>query len=257
MIFENNDFDLVVPIGCWCINSYNLRRLHLQNEAMPFDWVGRVSLNVALEYLSNNFKDYLVADKLELTDNPGNPNSFRMPSGIMFVHDFKSHDVLGEFQAINIKYQRRIKRLYDKAEKAKSILFVHCTVEGQKTEDPHAAYLKLTQIFPGKRIKLLYIYLGKDVEGGQFVYKSNTVDIAEINFLTYDGWNDKQEFFDMILPSYRLKNKISWLIGLKNFLVKKTMKFLVILCACCVPNKKMRHSLKDWYRHRYEFYNFE
>ena len=52
---------------------------------------------------------------------------FRMPNGITFVHDFAHDRPAADFAAVQRKYDRRIKRLFDRMEKARSILFVHCS----------------------------------------------------------------------------------------------------------------------------------
>lgn len=252
----DNNFQLIIPIGGSCINSYNLRRLNLQLQAFPFDWVGNVTLNLAVNYLQNHFTNYLVEGELKLTENPGNPNTFSMPSGIMFVHDFHSHNINAEFEAISEKYKRRIARVYDEINKSKSVLFVHCCGVRMQKEDICSEHFRLTKIFPGKKIKLLYIYMGEDVEDFRFISKSEAVDMAELNHQESYTWKGNRQFFDGILKEYRLKSKTSELKAYKNILIKKFMKLSVTLFCCCLPCKKARHSVKEWYRYRFEYFSF-
>ena len=123
---KNNlqSFDLFVPFGEQCITSWNLRQNNLQTESLPFDWLAHVKLNLALDFLLNNFEGFLIRNQLAFVKREKHEAHFKMPNGIVFKHDFRS-EKLEDFPKVDRKYQRRIKRLYQKIKHARSVLFVH------------------------------------------------------------------------------------------------------------------------------------
>ena len=122
-------FDFIVPSGYFCVTGYHLRHARLHGETLPFDWLDGVTPELFAGFLESRFRDFLELPQLipEGKKEEGDGHyRFRMPSGVVFVHDFARPDPAEEFAGVKQKYDRRIKRLFDKAAKARSILFVHC-----------------------------------------------------------------------------------------------------------------------------------
>ena len=59
-------YDLIIPIGSKCKCSFNLRRLHLQYESFPFDWIYIKNPDVVEKLLQTDFKDFLLEKNLRL-----------------------------------------------------------------------------------------------------------------------------------------------------------------------------------------------
>ena len=155
-------FDFIVPSGYFCVTGYHLRHARLHGETLPFDWLDGVTPELFAGFLESRFRDFLELPQLipEGKKEEGDGHyRFRMPSGVVFVHDFARPDPAEEFAEVKQKYDRRIKRLFDKAAKARSILFVHCGRKEAGAVSLQNIYKRLQALFPDKRVKFLYVRL--------------------------------------------------------------------------------------------------
>lgn len=204
-------FDLVVPAGSFCVTGYHLRKAGLHGETLPFDWLENVTLELFAGFLENGFEDFLAQDQL-MPDFEGKSGKghyrFRMPNGMTFVHDFAYDHPGADFAAVRQKYDRRIKRLFDRMEKARSILFVHCS---RFEADPHALNRlcgRLKECCPGKSIKLLYVHLVNGKRGFDYLVQLPDMDVVEMEFGTNSDpkqfWIGKVSVFNRMLSAYRL-----------------------------------------------------
>lgn len=126
-------FDFIVPSGYFCVTGYHLRHARLHGETLPFDWLDGVTPELFAGFLESRFRDFLELPQLipEGKKEEGDGHyRFRMPSGVVFVHDFARPDPAEEFAGVKQKYDRRIKRLFDKAAKARA--YCSCIAAGKK-----------------------------------------------------------------------------------------------------------------------------
>ena len=112
-------FDFIVPSGYFCVTGYHLRHARLHGETLPFDWLDGVTPELFAGFLESRFRDFLELPQLipEGKKEEGDGHyRFRMPSGVVFVHDFARPDPAEEFAEVKQKYDRRIKRLFDNSD---------------------------------------------------------------------------------------------------------------------------------------------
>lgn len=203
-------FDFVVPSGCFCVTPYHLRQAHLQDETLPFDWLYGVTPELFSGFLESRFRGFLELTQLvpEKKEEGESHYRFRMPSGIVFVHDFVRSDPAAEFADVKQKYDRRIKRLFDKAAKARGILFVHCNRQRADEICLKKIYERLQALFPDKRVKFLYVHLIDGKKGFDYVSRSPEVDVVDMEFGTNSDpkqfWIGNTGVFNRMLSAYRL-----------------------------------------------------
>ena len=121
-------YDLIIPIGSKCKCSFNLRRLHLQYESFPFDWIYIKNPDVVEKLLQTDFKDFLLEKNLRLrSKQPRFDEVDDLATGIYSAHDFDTGCTIHEcYPAVRAKYDRRIAKLKNKIDAARRILLVHC-----------------------------------------------------------------------------------------------------------------------------------
>ena len=215
---KNNlqSFDLFVPFGEQCITSWNLRQNNLQTESLPFDWLAHVKLNLALDFLLNNFEGFLIRNQLAFVKREKHEAHFKMPNGIVFKHDFRS-EKLEDFPKVERKYQRRIKRLYQKIKHARSVLFVHFDYDYPQKECLVETCKRLRSCYPDKKIKLLYVVMC-GVENGYKIVEDNPD--YELVLLEHDdegSWMGRMDLIKEIFAPYdfSLKAKVvNWIKAL-------------------------------------------
>lgn len=134
MNIPNKEFDLVISLGGNCSAAGQLRMRGKRYEAMPFDWT-LMHDTKPIEYLprgfANQFHDiclYENVSEYEPAANEFGRCSLRLRdnlSGYCFIHHF--HKPLSNRKAFEVERMvivRRIARMYERVNKAKSVLFV-------------------------------------------------------------------------------------------------------------------------------------
>lgn len=154
-------YDLIIPIGSKCKCSFNLRRLHLQYESFPFDWIYIKNPDVVEKLLQTDFKDFLLEKNLRLrSKQPRFDEVDDLATGIYSAHDFDTGRSIHEcYPAVKAKYDRRIAKLKNKIAAARRILLVHCA-EDEIWDDAEIirSYRAMTEAFAGKR-QICFIYV--------------------------------------------------------------------------------------------------
>ena len=201
-------FVAIIPLGSNCATSWHLRNCGLQDESLPFDWLV-INPLVACRMLEDNFRDFLTLERLEPLPCPAGSHfhRFAMPNGIMFYHDFVHEEPSRDFEAVNRKYQRRISRLLKMIGKAKSILFVANNRKFSLSSTELESLLsRLRKLYPSKKIKLLYMHFDTKRKGFEFVCKTPTLDIVEIEYLTHPDpvmdWLINPPVFNKMISGY-------------------------------------------------------
>lgn len=204
-------FDLIVPSGSFCVTSYHLRQARRQGEALPFDWLENVTPELFAGFMESGFQDFLELKQLipDGERKEGEPHCrFKMPNGIVFVHDFVDCNPQTDFASVRKKYDRRIERLNAKIAKARTILFVHCSRAEADEHMLRQIYRRLAALYPKKSIKFLYVHLVNGKHGFDYVSKTEGFDIVDMEFGTNSDpkqfWIGNVPVFNQMLSSYRL-----------------------------------------------------
>lgn len=159
-------FDLIVPLGVDCVAASQLKFRGLRVASFPFDWVtselDEKRLMRPILSLENHFADWLKPENLDWERSVAmGQQGFHFPvydkgTGCIFLHDFKSEKPdTEEIALVREKYARRIQRLYNMLERAKSVLFIFAgrddEISGPELEKVRQ---RLLILFPGKDIML-------------------------------------------------------------------------------------------------------
>ena len=163
----SDKYDLIMSLGETCTTSGALRELNLQTESLPFDWsagvipekCGACGLSGKIKLINNKFKDaFEYGDLKEFPCNDGNAkfrNVRNLKTGLQYIHEFPFTYTLKEhFKEYQEKYERRVKRFYQKVKNAKNILFVFIIRSKQNLHLSEILdnYEILKRTFPNKKI---------------------------------------------------------------------------------------------------------
>ncbi len=199
-------FDLFVPFGSVCITSWNLRKNGLQTESMPYDWIGPMNLDLTVTFLENGFSGLIEKDKLKFIGTKDHEVHYEMPNGVTFQHDFTKKS-MEEFPKVEVKYQRRIKRLYEKLAAARSVMFVHFDEIMPQTADLEKAVFRLKKLYPGKRLKLLYVFMSGDIKGWKVKADNDSYELVILEHDKNGNWVGNMPLISEILAPYGLTLK--------------------------------------------------
>ena len=131
MLFETQ-YDLVFGIGGACSCSQILMKCCLQFNSYPYDWLFGSDILTRVKILSNDYKDFINFEDFEDAgyDNKDKNNLceayHNKNNDITFNHDFAYGKPLIEtYDAVQQKYERRIKRQIRQIENSENILVVY------------------------------------------------------------------------------------------------------------------------------------
>jgi hypothetical protein len=116
-----------ISLGPTCSVAYQLQKLNLKKESLPFDWIRCNSISFLLNLIKNNFNNFFddltyvkddtkfpyieKDDSVELFDEIKDfKTKIYKTKNIGFFHDFKEDVTIDQ---IKEKYNRRIKRFYE------------------------------------------------------------------------------------------------------------------------------------------------
>lgn len=180
-------YDIVIPLGEFCIAAHALRNCHISAETMPLDWSGGVlhdkcgigGLSGKIDLILNRFTNFFEREDFEVkTDEPSNTNHLQVQNnrtGLQYLHDFSvAKPFYEQFDEIKTKYLRRVERFYDVMEKSNKVCFFFMSL----TFDIDDAYLveqalRLRRFFSSKQIDFLFIINNKEIKGNK--YKFNRI----------------------------------------------------------------------------------
>lgn len=200
---KKRKFDLVLSIGHRCFTSLMLRQNNLQVASFPFDWLLNIEYKQSLEFLCNNFENFLNKDDLELVEIEGNEfhNTYKNKrNNFSLVHDFPVNiDFDKQFEIVKAKYSKRSERLVEKIKKSKNVLFVYSSSDVYPIKKPLEEVIndtktmlpKLKEVFPATEFSFMYIcpsdnkgfyYLNNDLNL-EFIEKSSEEGHKKVKFL--------------------------------------------------------------------------
>ena len=122
-------YDLIFGIGAACSCTQALRKSKLQLASYPLDWLFGSDFIGRVDFLISEFKGFI--EKSDLAFSFSNRSSScdayaNKRTGIVFNHDFPGGVPLEEsYPVVRAKYDRRIARLLNNIQRAKSVLVVY------------------------------------------------------------------------------------------------------------------------------------
>lgn len=177
-------YDVVIPLGEFCIAAHALRNCHISAETMPLDWSGGVlqdkcgigGLSGKIDLILNRFANFFEREDFEVkSDEPSNTNHLQVQNkrtGLQYLHDFSVEKPLDVyFDEVKTKYLRRVDRFYDVMKKNKKICFFFMSL----TYDIDDIYLieqalRLRTFFSNNQVDFLFIINNKEIKGEKFKF---------------------------------------------------------------------------------------
>ena len=212
-------YDFIVGIGTACFTSTNLRKSFLQFESYPFDWISTKSLIDNINFIVNEFNDFLEKDDLvNLKTTNGKKHSCyfykNIKNGIIYPHDIEVDKNFNEaFEQVSNKYNRRINRLYNSIKNSKTVLLVYISLPNKDEseishEDLNHSIKKICDYFNNDKIELLYIKPNKNFtyKKPKDYYVSDNVRIVEFDFSKYSKKHKLEIGDDFKMFKYLIKN---------------------------------------------------
>jgi hypothetical protein len=163
---QKEEYDLIISLGRECSCTNLLRAADMQERSYPFDWLtsSSFSFDTRILLLVNGFKDFFRKEDFSMIENhtfsETNCNSYKNnKTGLYFRHDFLSTLCFDDaFDEVKEKYERRIKRLYDKIDESRKVLFVWFDQGFIPTDQQLLdAYMLLSRKFSKQEISFLII----------------------------------------------------------------------------------------------------
>lgn len=247
-------YDFIFSLGAACSCTQTLRKAQLQFASYPLDWLFGSDLAGRVDIVASRFERFLeetdltYAYSIRSISCDAYHNAF---NDLTFNHDFEFGKELKEtFPAVKEKYDRRIKRLLDRIDQAKSVLGVYIEtpnsgISKYTKQDLENIHAKLKNAFPDKRFDLLYISPDESLEHGQIVIPP--VCGSGLDWVVTEYRYKKPDTPDYA-PDYHVLLKI-----LKNYKLNLPLSFrLKRLCQRLyirlIPIKSVRKKLKQKYR---------
>ncbi|QGR53941.1 papain-like cysteine peptidase [Moumouvirus maliensis] len=161
-----------ISLGSTCGVSYQLQKLKMRGEAMPFDWIKTVELSSIINVLESGFLKFLNFDSLkfhnesikhpvlstdDFKENTDNTKSYIYKNnlGMIFYHDFNAEiksDNDENYIMFRDKYVRRFDRLSNYFSSGEKLVFIR---------DEHKPHRFNTEL-----VKKLYDLLSSKMENG-------------------------------------------------------------------------------------------
>ena len=250
-------FDLVVSIGYRCFTSMMLRQNNLQVASFPFDWLAYIKYKQALEFLTNDFKNFLNKEDLELCTESFDIFHYsylNKRTGIMFVHDFPvNEDFDKQFEIVSAKYKKRSSRLLEKILKSKKVLLVFQSEKTTNLQNIHQIIAEteemiplLKEKFPNTEFHFMHISFSKESNGFYHYNKDINLEIFTEKIIEK---HRKIKFWGI---TFSLKNNNAP-DSLKNCCLNKSLKdkfdnamyWMGKIGLQLVPSKKVRSFFEE------------
>ncbi len=171
------EYDQIISLGEGCFVATYLNSSGLRNFSSPFDWVMGSTLELRLELLCNDFKDFInLEDLVCITESfdkgftshgifdfdKTNDVYVNKRNKIQFNHDFlRGENLEQKYPEVLEKYQRRSERLIDAINNSKHVLLLYADMPKEKSTETNIdkvieLLVKLNIHYPHTYIKLLY-----------------------------------------------------------------------------------------------------
>lgn len=127
------EFDIIYSLGQDCACAKYLSSMGLRVTSGPFDWLTNAPLSTRIEYIINDFAEFLDKDDLKVltyskdkTINFSTDDYINTKNYFAYYHDFRAgRPFETEFKKVKAKYDRRIKRFYKNISSKKRVLLIY------------------------------------------------------------------------------------------------------------------------------------
>lgn len=159
-----NKYGCIFSLGSACFCAEMLTKSSLRVFSSPFDWIGGGNISYRINFICNNFQDFLNISGLKKIGEREYPESCDVyhndETGIVFKHDFPKGMPLEEgYKVVKESFDRKNNRLIEKIKNSKNTLMVYMT-DGSycdTTDDLIKTVNQINQCFEKNSIDLLYI----------------------------------------------------------------------------------------------------
>ncbi len=129
---KKKPYDIIYSLGTDCACASYLAANNLRSTAGPFDWLTNASLDTRLNLILDDFNNFMIfEDIISLPKDPDVLNDRNhdyyqnVRNGFYYYHDFPANiDIKDSFNSVKEKYDRRIKRFYQKIVTSRRVLLV-------------------------------------------------------------------------------------------------------------------------------------
>lgn len=163
---SKKEYDFIFAIGESCSATRALRSTDLQVQSYPLDWVYGGNFLTRIDILTSKFANFLEKSyfiPIEVDEAHPYFAFSNRACKVTFMHDFLKNKTFDEsYNEFKEKYERRIKRLYEKIEQSNKILILYLenpyeSLKIQGNEKIIEGYSRLKQMWPDKNIDILYV----------------------------------------------------------------------------------------------------
>lgn len=214
----NVKYDCVFSMGALCFCAEMLIKSRLRVFSSPYDWLAYGGFKTRLNFLCNNFENFINVEDLEKIgecDEPEKCNIYRNnQTGIVFNHDFPKGKLLKEgYPQVIEKYNRRIKNLFERIKKSKNVLIVYMDLERKaniNTTEIVEVMDKVNKKFENVNINLLYICSDEEMAKGRYTIDKlapNTYVVELNNIGPYGRYGDYSNC-KKLLSKVKLRKKL-------------------------------------------------
>lgn len=184
-------YDCIFSLGVICYCAELLTKARLRTFSAPFDWLCGASLEKRIDFLCNDFQDFLNIEDLEKTgerDHPENCDIYiNKKNQIEFNHDFPKRVALEDsFPKVKAQYDKKIKRLKEKIKASKNTLIVYMDHDENcmSTNQAIISYIdRINNKFNKTTIDFLYIKHNKEMKDNEYSLEkiSDNAYVAQVH----------------------------------------------------------------------------
>ncbi len=247
-------YDLLLPVGNYCLASDLLRMNNLQCESYPMDWLYFADFNDALKMLEQNYAGLLDVNNLkQIAAYKRNDVYLNTLYNVELRHDFfHDMDFAENLQTAAAKYQRRIERVNRRIAAAQTILLVHA--EQHASDDKtylQQCFLRLQNIFAGKEIELIFVNLREDI--AQTTSEDILPKIRRVRLKVNDlgNYNANKIIAKPLLKGIRTSWKVMFRQQWHRIIVPLRRPLLKLAAGLLPMFPKMQAKVKEIYKDRF------
>jgi len=169
-------YDVVIPLGEFCLSAIGLRDSGIRKNSYPFDWsgakdfekCGNCGLPGKIKMICEDFVNAFNLEDLKefWSSNKEHRGVFNTRTGLLYMHDFEWEQSVEEQYPVYLeKYERRIRRFYDDILGSEKVLFVFSTRGGHQIylDEIREGLRLLNDKFPNKDIDFLFVRDSEDI----------------------------------------------------------------------------------------------
>lgn len=240
-------YDLVFSLGAACSCASTLIKANLRQFSSPFDWLFGSDFISRCKILVSDFERFLEEKDLEYSYSERSISCdayYNKYNKLTFNHDFEAKKELKEtYPSVKEKYDRRINRLLQTIQKAKSVLIVYIETPDAKIHSSDDEILSgMQQIhrkYPNKKIDLLYLINDASLAPKQLKKENLSEHIIKI----VSNYKDQSaSAVSYAVDHFFLLNLLS------DYSVKIPFKKVLLTYGIrCIPFKFLRKKLRKKY----------